>query len=248
MIKLKTKEQVAAMKEAGQIAYQVLELMEEVIKEGITTKELNKIAHDYIVKHDAYPSFLNYEGYPASICTSINEEIVHGIPSNRKLRNKDIISIDVGVYKNGVHVDTARTYKVGSVDKKVEELLKNTKKALYEGIKIIKPGIKLNEVCTKIESVAIKNNYGVIRELTGHGVGENLHEDPYIPNYKNDNSELILKSGMTLAIEPMFSLGTREIYILEDDWTIITRDDSVSAHYEHTILVTDEGYEILTGE
>ena len=248
MVSIKTNEQINKMREAGKIAYELLELMEDKVKEGITTKELDKIAYDFIIQHDAYPSFLDYEGYPASICTSINEEVVHGIPSNRKLKNGDIISIDVGVYKNGVHTDTARTYKVGKVSEDVENLLKNTKKALYEGIKVVKSGIKLNEVCTAIEKVALENNYGVMRELTGHGVGVELHEDPYIPNYKNDDSELILQSGMTLAIEPMFSLGTRQIYILEDGWTIITRDSSVSAHFEHTILVTDNGYEILTGE
>lgn len=249
MITIKNKKQIENMKEAGWIAYQTLNLLGENIKEGITTKELDKIAYKFIKENEAIPSFLDYEGYPASICVSINEEVVHGIPGDRKLKKGDVVSVDIGVYKNGIHTDTARTYILGDVPKDVKELVENTKKALYEGIKVVKPGIKLNDVCTSIEKIAKKNNYGVIRELTGHGVGTALHEDPYIPNYSNKESEdIILKPGMTLAIEPMFSLHGREVYILEDGWTIITQDASVAAHFEHTILVTENGYEIMTGE
>lgn len=249
MITIKTENQINNMKEVGKIAFDTLNLLDTYIKEGITTKELDKIAYEFIKTHNAEPSFLNYNGYPASICASINEEVVHGIPSDRKLKNGDIISVDIGVYKNGVHSDTARTYFVGNVDEEIKQLVEDTRKALYEGIKVVKSGIKLNEVCKTIEKVALNNKYGVIRELTGHGVGEELHEDPYIPNYSNTESEnIILKSGMTLAIEPMFSLNSRNIYILEDEWTIITADESPAAHFEHTILVTDDGCEILTGE
>lgn len=249
MITIKTKEQIKNMKEAGHIAYETLNLLGKNIKAGITTKELDKIAYDFIKENEAVPSFLNYEGYPASICVSINEEVVHGIPGNRKLKDGDVVSVDIGVYKNGIHTDTAYTYIVGNVREEVKELIENTRVALYEGIKVVKPGIKLNDVCTAIENVAKKHNYGVIRELTGHGVGTSLHEDPYIPNYANKESEsIILKPGMTLAIEPMFSLHGREIYILEDGWTIITQDSSIAAHFEHTVVVTEDGYEIMTGE
>ena len=205
--------------------------------------------HDYIVSHDATPSFLGYEGYPASSCISINDMVVHGIPDNTKIKNGDIVSVDVGAIYKGYHSDTAYTYIIGDVDDKTKKLVENTQKALYEGIKSVKAGVKLNEVCSAIERVAKVNGYGVFECLTGHGVGIHLHEDPYIPNYANHESErIILKSGMTLAIEPMFSLGTKEVWLLDDDLGIVTRDGSASAHFEHTILVTKDGYEILTGE
>lgn len=249
MITIKTEEQIENMRFVCKLAKEILDELEEFIKPGITTKEIDDFAYNYIIKNDATPSFLGYEGYPASVCTSVNEEVVHGIPGKRMLKDGDIVSVDIGAYKNNVHSDTARTYIVGSTTKEIEDLVNNTKKALYEGIKVIKPGIKLNEVCKSIEKVAKDNGYGVIRELTGHGVGEEMHEDPYIPNYANKESEKItLEKGMTLAIEPMFSLKGREIFILEDGWTIITQDESVTAHFEHTVLVTENGYEIMTGE
>ena len=249
MVSIKTNEQIDFMNYAGKVCYDLLELMEEKVVPGITTKELNDIAEKFIREKNCTPSFLNYEGYPASICTSINEEVVHGIPSKkRKLKDGDIIKIDVGACYNNYHADTARTYKVGKVSKEVEALMKHTKEALYKGLSVIKEGIKLNEVCASIESVAKEYNYGVIRELTGHGIGTIVHEEPYIPNYENNESEIILKEGMTLAIEPMFSLKGRKVWILDDDWTIITQDGSPSAHYEHTVAVTKDGYKILTGE
>lgn len=248
MISTKTESEISLMSYAGSVCYELLELMEDKIRPGITTKELNEIADKFIRDKGCIPSFLGYEGYPASICTSVNEEVVHGIPSNRKLKNGDIITIDVGAIYKGYHGDTARTYKVGTVPKEVSDLMKYTKEALYKGLSVIKPGIKLNEVCKAIESVAKEHKYGVIRELTGHGIGTEMHEDPYIPNYANNESELILKEGMTLAIEPMFSLKGRQVWLLDDDWTIVTRDSSVAAHYEHTIVVTKNGYKILTGE
>ena len=248
MVSTKTESEISLMSYAGKVCFDLLELMETVIKPGITTEELNKIADKFIREKGCTPSFLNYEGYPASICTSINEEVVHGIPSKRKLKNGDIITVDVGAIYKGYHGDTARTYKVGKISNEVSDLMKYTKEALYKGLSVIKPGIKLNEVCKAIESVAKEHGYGVIRELTGHGIGTEMHEDPYIPNYANNESELILKEGMTLAIEPMFSLKGRQVWLLDDDWTIITRDSSPAAHYEHTIVVTKDGYRILTGE
>lgn len=249
MIKIKSQKEIELMRYAGKVNKEVRELLKENIKEGITTKELDDLALNYIKEKDCTPSFFKYEGYPANICTSINDEIVHGIPGSRALKNGDIISVDVGVEYKGLHTDAAFTCAVGSVNKEVEDLLIYTKKALYEGIKVIKEGIKLNEVCKAIEKVAREKKYGVIKELVGHGVGRNLHEDPYIPNYDNEESKNItLKSGMTLAIEPMFSLESPKVWILDNGWTISTQDESPVAHFEHTILVTQDGYEILTGE
>lgn len=249
MISIKSDEEIALMKKSGQITYNVLMNLKDIIKPGITTKEIDEYVHDYIVSHDATPSFLGYDGFPASSCVSINEVVVHGIPNNRKIKNGDIVTVDVGSIYKGYHSDSAYTYIVGEVDDKIKNLVENTRKALYEGISQVKAGVKLNDVCSKIGSVAKENGYGVFTCLTGHGVGRELHEDPYIPNYSNKESEnIILKEGMTLAIEPMFSLGTKEVWLLDDDWTIVTQDNSPSAHFEHTILVTKDGYEILTGE
>lgn len=248
MISTKTESEIMLMSYAGKVCFELLELMEDKVKPGVTTNELNDFADNYIREKGCTPSFLNYEGYPASICTSINEEVVHGIPSFRKLKKGDIIKIDVGACYKGYHADTARTYKVGEISNEISDLMKYTKEALYKGISVIKPGIKLNEVCSAIEKVANEHGYGVIRELTGHGIGTEVHEDPYIPNYSNSDSELILKEGMTLAIEPMFSLKGRKVWMLDDEWTIVTQDNSPAAHYEHTIAVTKEGYKILTGE
>jgi methionyl aminopeptidase len=249
MITIKTEEEINLMRYAGRVAYEVLEMLEDMIKVGITTSYLDKIAYDYITSKSCTPSFLNYEGFPASICASINEVVVHGIPNDkRKLKNGDIISIDIGVCYKGYHADTARTYKVGHTSKEVDKLVSETKKSLYEGIKQIKNGKRLSEISIAIEKIGRRGNYAIFRELTGHGVGKDLHEDPYIPNYKTNDEDLILKSGMVLAIEPMFGLKSREIVLEEDDWAITTIDNSVSAHFEHSVLVTDDGYEILTGE
>lgn len=249
MISTKSDEEIRLMEYAGNVCFELLNLMEDFIKEGTTTKEINDYADKFIRSHDCIPSELGFEGYPASICTSVNDEVVHGIPGNRSLKNGDIISLDVVACYKGYHADTARTYKVGNVSKDIENLMAHTKEALYKGLSVIKEGAKLNDICETIESVANTYGYGVIRELTGHGIGKEMHEDPYIPNYSNEESKNItLKSGMTLAIEPMFSLKGRKVWLLEDDWTISTQDGSPAAHYEHTIVVTKEGYKILTGE
>lgn len=249
MISTKSDEEIRLMEYAGNVCFELLNLMEDFIKEGTTTKEINDYADKFIRSHDCIPSELGFEGYPASICTSINDEVVHGIPGNRSLKNGDIISLDVVACYKGYHADTARTYKVGKISEDVENLMIHTKEALYKGLSVIKEGAKLNDICETIESVALSHGYGVIRELTGHGIGKEMHEDPYIPNYSNEESKNItLKCGMTLAIEPMFSLKGRKVWLLEDDWTISTQDGSPAAHYEHTIVVTKEGYKILTGE
>lgn len=249
MVSIKTKDEIELMEVAGKVAYELLEYFEGVIKEGISTKELNDIAEDFAAKKNCTLSCKGYEGYPESICTSINEEVVHGIPSEKRiLKNGDIITIDLVVEYNGWMADTARTYIVGKVTEEVEDLVKYTKEALYEGLKVIKEGIKLNEVSKAIESVAKVHNLGVVRELTGHGIGKEMHEDPYVYNYSNNESELILKEGMTFAVEPMFTLGKRDVWLLDDDWTISTQDGKPSAHFEHTIVVLKEGYKIITGE
>ena len=249
MISIKNEQEIKYMREAGIIAYDLLMSLKDIIKPGITTKEIDTYCYKFIKKRGAKPAFLGYDGFPATACISLNDMVVHGIPDNTKLKNGDIVTVDTGAIVNGYYSDTAYTYIVGSVDKKTEEFVNNTRKALYAGLSVIKEGIKLNEVCKAIEKVARENGYGVFEVLTGHGVGSDMHEDPFIPNYANHESEgIILKSGMTLAIEPMFSLGTKEVWLMPDEWGIVTRDGSLTAHFEHTILVTKDGYEILTGE
>lgn len=250
MIEIKSKDEIELMIHAGKIAYNILTSLNDLIKPGISTKEINDYVNTEILKNDCTATFLGYEGYPASVCISVNQVVVHGIPNEKTIiKNGDIVSVDLGVNYKGMNVDTAYTYIVGNTTKVKRNLVMNTQKALYKGIEVIKPGISLNEVCASIESVAKRNGYAVFRELTGHGVGKNLHEDPYIPNYSNKESEsIILKEGMTLAIEPMFGTGKRDIWMLEDGWTIETEDESPAAHFEHTVLVTKDGYKIITGE
>lgn len=248
MISIKSDREIELMKIAGRINFETHQLLKKHIRPGVTTKELNDIAEKFIRSKNGTPSFLNYEGYPASICTSINEEVVHGIPSLRKLKNGDIISIDIGVIYKGYHSDSAWTYPVGSIDKQKAYLLEHTKNSLYEGLKEVKAGARLHNIGAKIEEYALKHNLGVVKELVGHGVGQHLHEDPDVPNYGKYDTGIVLKKGMTIAIEPMLTSGTEKIYLLEDDWTIITRDYKPSAHFEHTVLITEDGYEILTGD
>ncbi|MFI3260693.1 MAG: type I methionyl aminopeptidase [bacterium] len=247
MINIKTEEEIVIMKKAGKINFLTHELIKENIKPGITTKELNDLAHDFILSNDSTPSFLGYSGFPASICASVNDEIVHGIPSNYKLKNGDIISIDIGVYYNGFHSDSARTHIVGNTKNEVRKLVENTEKSLYVGLDVIKDGVKVSEIGKAIEQFAHQNHLSVVEELVGHGVGKDLHEKPDVPNYYTDMSE-VLKEGMVIAVEPMLNLGRKEIYLEDDDWTIKTDDELPSAHFEHTVLVTKDGYQILTGE
>ena len=212
----------------------------------ITTKELDKLAYDFIISQDATPSFLNYQGFPASICASINEEVVHGIPSNRKLKNGDIIGIDIGACYKGYHGDSAWSYQVGSVSREKAYLLEHTEKALYEGLKQVKPGNRIGDISNAIETYAKDHNLGVVRELVGHGVGDKVHLSPDVPNYGVERKGAVLHTGNVIAVEPMLNLGTPHIYMLDDDWTIVTDDEQNSAHFEHTVLITKDGYEILT--
>lgn len=246
MISIKSEREIELLRIAGEITGSTHKYLEQFIKPGITTKELDKLAYDYIISRDAYPSFKNYNGYPGSICTSVNEEVVHGIPSNRKLKEGDIISIDIGACYKGYHGDSAWTYAVGKVSDKKSYLMKHTEESLFKGLEQVKPGNHVGDIGYAVEDYATKHNLGVVKELVGHGVGNHLHEEPDVPNYGKKGNGPILKEGMVIAVEPMLNLGTADVYILDDDWTIITADDKPSAHFEHTVLITKDGYEILT--
>ncbi len=248
MITIKSDYELSLMRKAGQIVYDTHKYLMPYIKAGITTEELDNLAHDFIIANDAYPSCLNYDGFPKSICISVNEEVVHGIPGKRKLKNGDIVTLDICACYKGYHGDSAWTYPVGDISDDKKYLLEHTKKALYEGLSKIKDGVHLGDVSNAIEEYAKKHKLGVVRELTGHGIGSNLHEDPDVFNYGKKGSGPILKKGMTIAVEPMLNLGTRNVYILDNDWTIITGDNKPSAHFEHTVIVTEDGCEILTGD
>lgn len=248
MIKIKTALEIDLMRHAGKINARTHKLLAESIKAGVTTNKLNQIAEDYIISQQAIPSFKNHEGFPKSICASINEQVVHGIPSDYVLKDGDLVKIDVGVNYNGYHSDCAYTYIVGKVSAEVEELVNNTQAALTEGIKAIKPGAYLHDISNRIADYATKHKLGIVTDLVGHGIGKDLHEDPNIPNFHMNTKGPKLMPGMTLAIEPMLNLGTGKVAAGQDGWTIITRDHQPSAHFEHTVLVTEDGYEILTGE
>ena len=248
MISIKSDREIELMRHVGHINYLTHQYLSKFIKPGITTLELDQLAAKFMKEHDCISSSLGYEGYPANICISINDEVVHGIPSKRKLKEGDIVTLDICMHHKGYHSDSAVTYPVGKISKEKEELLKNTKGALMAGISKVKSGARLGDVSHAIEEYAHNHNLSVIHELCGHGIGTELHEDPDVLNYGPANQGLILKSGMTLAIEPMLNLGKRYVGILDDDWTIVTEDGLPSAHFEHTVLVTDDGYDILTGE
>jgi methionyl aminopeptidase len=248
MISIKSDREIDLMRQAGYMNYLTHEEIKKHIKPGVTTKELDKVAYDFITKNNCVPSFLNYEGYPASICTSINDEVVHGIPGNTKLKNGDIISIDVGVGYKNYQSDAARTYIVGDVSDDIKRLVKTTEESLYAGLSTIKAGAHIGDIGAAVQSVAEKEGFGVIRELVGHGVGTDVHEDPDVPNFGKPNTGITLKKGMVIAVEPMITLGKRYVYMEDDDWTIKTDDGLPAAHFEHTVLVTDTGYEILTGD
>ncbi len=248
MITIKSKREIELLKIAGNIVYQTHQYLKPYIKEGITTKELDKLAEGFIRSKDATPSFKGYEGFPSTLCTSINSEVVHGFPSDRKLKNGDIISIDIGACYKGYHGDSAWTYTVGEVDDKTRKLLEDTEKSLFIGLAQVKPGNRIGDIGYAIEQYAHKHNLGVVKELCGHGVGTSVHEDPEVPNYGIPNTGPRLKEGMVIAVEPMLTLGRPDIFIHDNNWTIDTQDGSLSAHFEHTVVVTKDGYQILTGE
>ena len=243
---IKNKEQIEKMRKAGKILKDTLDLLEKSIFPGQTTSRLNDLAYNYIISKGAKPSFLNYEGFPFTICASLNDQVVHGFCSDVPLKEGDIISIDCGVIWEGFHSDAARTFPVGKISLENQKLINVTKQSFFEGIKDIKAGSKLGHISHRIQVYLEQNGYGVVRELVGHGVGENLHEDPAVPNYGKYNSGVVLTEGMTLAIEPMSTLGKRFVYLEDNDWTVTTQDGKPSAHYENTVLITKDGVEILT--
>lgn len=249
MINLRSAREIEFLEYAGSIVYKTHQYLKPYIKEGITTKELDRLAEDFIKSNDATPSFKGYNGFPSTLCISINDEVVHGIPGNRKLKNGDLVSIDIGACYKGYHGDSAWTYKVGDTPlKDVDYIMEHTEKALYEGIAQVKPGNRIGDISNAIETYAHKHNLSVIQELIGHGIGTELHAAPDVPNYGNKGTGPVLKEGMVIAIEPMLNLGERYIYIEEDEWTIKTDDGKLSAHFEHTVVVTKDGCKILTGE
>ena len=246
MISRKSREELKLMRHAGSIVALVHQEMKKVICEGISTLELDEIAHRIIRENKAIPTFLGYHGFPGSICSSINEQVVHGIPSKDIiLHSGDIVSIDVGATFRGLVGDGAWTYPVGEISDDKKMLLETTEKALMAGVARMMNGNLLEEVSAAIEDVALSKNLGIVRQYGGHGVGHSMHEDPFVFNYRTGN-KTILKTGMTIAIEPMLNLGKDDVYVLDDDWTVVTADDKASAHFEHTVLVGEDGPEILT--
>ncbi len=245
-ITIKNEQQIEKMRKSCQILKRTFDLIEASIYPGQTTQRLNDLAYNYIISQGAKPSFLNYEGFPYTICASLNDQVVHGFCTNTPLKEGDIISIDCGCIWEGYHSDAARTFPVGNVSIEKSNLINETKQSFFEGIKDIKAGSRLGHISHRIQVYLESHGYGVVRELTGHGVGTDLHEDPMVPNYGKYNSGIELKEGMTLAIEPMSTLGKRDVYLEDNDWTVTTVDHKPSAHYENTILITKDGVEILT--
>ncbi len=247
MINIKTDDQIACMRESGKITRDVLNLIGNSIKVGMTTKELDKIAYDYIKSCGATPSFLGYGGYPASICASIDDMVVHGIPSdNRVIKDGQIVSIDVGVIYNGWQGDAARTFMIGSVSEEKKKLVKVTEECFFKAIENLTDGTPLGNIGYNVQTHAEANGFSVVRALVGHGIGREMHEDPSVPNYGKKGTGIRLKKGMALAIEPMINMGTYQVDFMPDGWTVLTRDRLPSAHYENTIVITDNGVEILT--
>ena len=247
MITIKSASQIEKMRKSGAVTKGALELIEKSIRPGISTKQLDKIAYDYIISKGAKPNFLNYNGFPGSICASVNDEVVHGIPSKQVvLKEGDIISIDMGAILDGWHSDAARTFGVGKISDEAQKLIDVTRECFFEGIKHAKHGAKLGDISYAIQTYAESHGYGVVRDLVGHGIGTSLHEDPSVPNFGRAGHGVRLAAGMVLAIEPMINEGTWRVEMLDDDWTVVTQDGKLSAHYENTVAITKDGCEILT--
>ena len=245
-ITIKNENELDLMRQAGKILSDTLKMIESNIYVGQTTNKLNQLAYDYIISRGATPSFLGYDGFPYSICASKNSEVVHGFCDDVPLKDGDIISIDCGVCYKGYQSDAARTFPVGNVKKEVLNFIEDTKQSFFEGIKDVKAGCKLGNISHKIQVYLESRGYGVVRELVGHGIGTELHEDPMVPNYGPFNSGIVLQAGMTLAIEPMSTLGRKNVVLASNGWTVETEDGLPSAHYENTVIVTSDGIEILT--
>ena len=243
MIILKTPREIELLREAGRIVALVHEELKKAIVPGVTTKEIDKLAEKIIRDNNATPSFKGYGGFPGSVCTSVNEMVIHGIPGKLKLKEGDIISVDVGACYQGYHGDSAWTYRVGKISEEAERLLKVTEESLYKGLEQAKPGNHIGDISAAIEDYVAKNGYTSPEDYTGHGVGSKLHEDP---NYGKKGHGPLLKVGMVIAVEPMVHIGKKDVKVLNDGWGVVTKDHSLAAHYEHTIVITNDGYEILT--
>ena len=247
MITIKDEREIDLMRHAGMLVSKMHKYLKPFIKEGITTKELDRLAEEFILKNNGVPSCKGYEGFPATLCTSVNDMVVHGIPDNTKLKNGDIITIDVVIGYKGYQGDAAWTYAVGNISDEKKYLMEHTEKALYEGIKMVKPGNRIGDISHAVEMYARSHNLGIVKELCGHGIGTDMHEAPDIPNYGAKGTGPRLKEGMVICIEPMLNYGGKDdIYLLDDDWGVKTLDGNPAAHFEHTILVTKDGYEVLT--
>lgn len=246
-ITIKSAREIELMREAGRILAMVHEELGKALKPGMSTMDIDRLGERIIRGYGCTPSFKNYNGYPASICVSVNDEVVHGIPAkHRMIHEGDIVSLDAGVIYHGYHSDAARTHGVGTVSPEAQKLMDVTKQSFFEGIKFAKAGNHLNDISSAIQQYAESFGYGVVRDLVGHGIGENLHEEPEVPNFSQRRKGVRLMSGMTLAIEPMINAGRPDVTWLDDDWTVVTDDGSLSAHYENTILITEDGPEILS--
>lgn len=246
-ISIKSAREIELMTEAGRILAIVHEEMEKALRPGMTTKDIDRLGEEVIRSYGCVPSFLNYNGYPASVCVSVNDEVVHGIPTDKRvIREGDVVSLDAGVIYKGYHSDAARTHAVGAISPEAAKLIRVTEESFFEGMKYAKEGNYLYEMSNAIGRYAEKHGYGVVRDLCGHGIGSHLHEAPEIPNYEMSRRGVKLRAGMTLAIEPMINMGTWQVNWLDDDWTVVTRDGSLSAHYENTVLITENGPVLLT--
>lgn len=246
-ISIKTPEEIEKMRVAGRLAAEVLEMIGPHVQEGVTTEDLDEICHKYIVEQqDAIPAPLNYHGFPKSICTSVNHVVCHGIPANKRLKEGDIVNIDITVIKDGFHGDTSRMFFVGDPGIRARRLCEVTYEAMMLGIRMVQPGVRLGDIGAAIQQHAEKNRFSVVREYCGHGIGRAFHEDPQVLHYGMPGTGVALAEGMTFTIEPMLNAGKRHVRLLSDQWTVVTKDHSLSAQYEHTVLVTPDGYEILT--
>ena len=246
-VTIKSAREIELMREAGRLLAEVHDELAAFVRPGISTKDIDKLGEKLIRDRGCIPNFLNYNGYPASICVSVNDEVVHGIPNkHRILQDGDIVSLDAGLIYKGYHSDAARTHAVGTISKEAQQLIDVTRQSFFEGIKYAKAGNRLHDISNAIAAYAESFGYGVVRDLVGHGIGTALHEDPQIPNFKQLRRGMKLMPGMTLAIEPMINAGTWEVCWLDDDWTVVSEDGSLSAHYENTVLITDGEPEILT--
>ena len=246
MITIKSAQDIERMRAAGKVVEDTLKLLERSVRAGITTAELDRIADEFIRSRGAYPTFLHYNGYPKSVCISVNEEIVHGIPGKRKLRDGDIVSCDVGATLNGFVGDAARTFLIGNVPEETQTLVRVTRECFFEGLKFCRVGYRISDISKAIQKHAESHGYGVVRELVGHGVGRVLHEDPEVPNFYSPRARQRLEAGMTIAIEPMINLGTAKVWQLDDGWTVTTQDGKPSAHYENSVAITDGDPILLT--